>query len=251
MAAVLTPLAAALPALLAGGARAAEIALPPDAGAPPATTTVVSLSIDDAAGILGTDLVLTYDPGVARPTGVFLTTLSASHSLTFNESPPGVLRVSMYGVGPLEGGGSLIDVSFESVGPAGSRTDLHFGGADLNEGSIPTMVVDGSYCVRGAPAETTRLIAGRVPGSTLATLAWDPHPVARTYNVYRATAYGASDLACLIPGVTVPATIDDGAVPQTGRAFYYLVTAVGCDGESPPGHRSNGAPIPNPAPCGP
>lgn len=242
---------AALPALAAGGGRAAEIALPPDAGAPPGTTTVVSLSIDDASGILGTDLVITCDPGVARPTGVFLTTLSASHTLTFYEAPPGVLRVSLYGVGPLQGGGALIDVVFESVGPAGSRTDLRLGGAELNEGAIPSSIVDGSYCVRGAPAETTNLIAGRVPGSTFATLAWDPHPAAQAYNVYRASAYGAADLVCLVPGVTVPATLDDGAVPPVGRALYYLVTAVGCGGESVPGRRSNGTAIPIPAPCGP
>jgi len=249
MAAARSALAVTLWTLAAGPALAAELSLPPDAGAAPGATTVVSLSIDDAAGILGTDLVVTYDPAVARPTGVSLTTLSASQTLTYNETSPGVLRISLYGVDPLAGVGSLIDITFESVGPAGSRTDLLVGGADLNEGEIPVSIRNGSYCVRGAPAETTNLLVGRVPGSTVATLAWDAHPAASLYNVYRATQPGAVDLACLIPGVTVPATLDDGVVPPRGAVFYYLITAVGCGGESIPGRRSDGSPIPNPAPC--
>lgn len=243
-------MAAALSTLAARPATPAELSLPADAGAGPGATTVVSLSIDDAAGILGTDLVVTYDPAVARAVVVLLASLTASQTLTFNVTSPGVLRISLYGAYPLAGMGSLIDIVFESVGPSGSRTDLRVGGADLNEGEIAASVRDGSYCVRGAPAETANLIVGRVPGSTVATLAWDAHTAASLYNVYRATQPGTVDLACLIPGVTVPATLDDGAVPPPGGVFYYLITAVGCGGEeSIPGRRSDGTPIPNPAPC--
>lgn len=244
-------LAAAVSAIAAGAAGAAELRLPPDAGAPPGTTTVVSVSIDDASGILGADLVLTYDAGVARPTGVFLTTLSASQTLTFNEASPGVLKVSIYGIDALAGSGPLLDVVFESVGPAGSSTELHFGSADLNEGAIAAALVDGSYCVSGTPAEATSLMVGLQPGTTIATLSWGEQPGASAYNVYRASQYGTADLACFIPGVRYPPTPDTGEVPPRGGIFFFLVTAVGCGGESIPGRRSDGTPIPNPDSCGP
>ena len=105
-------------------AAAATLTLPPDAGASPGFTVVVGLSIDDAAGMLGTDLVVTYDPAVVTATAVTTTGVSASHALTHNLAPAGMIRISLFGTTPLSGSGSLLAITIEAVGPPGSRTVL-------------------------------------------------------------------------------------------------------------------------------
>ena len=70
---------------------------------------------------------------------------------------------------------------------------------------------------------------------TVADLAWDAEPDADTYDVYRGTQRDASDLGCLQTGLTTTSTSDDGLVPSSGEALFYVVTAVNCSGDSPPG----------------
>jgi hypothetical protein len=242
---------AAAAILLASGlvpVEAADLSLPPDAGAPPGGSAVVPLSISDAGGLLGTDIVVTYDPAVALATSVAATALSSSHALTVNLSPPGQIRVSLYGSSPLGGGGVLLEITFQSVGPDGSETALRLAAADLNEGAIPAVLGDGRYCVRARPAEAQNLRLSRAPGSTVATLSWDPHPVAASFNVYRGERADLGDLACFLAGVTTVPAPDDGALPPLGRQYVYLVTAVSCGGESTLGFASSGERT-NPAPC--
>jgi hypothetical protein len=87
-----------------------------------------------------------------------------------------------------------------------------------------------------------RLEWQRVPGSQ-----------ANTYNVYRGTIpsnglRGSYNHTCLEEDSPDQFTLD-GSQPAASAAFYYLVSARNRCGESLPGNRSNGAPIPNASPC--
>ncbi|MFQ5876406.1 MAG: cohesin domain-containing protein [Acidobacteriota bacterium] len=240
--------------LLAGSGSsglAATLSLPAGAGAPPGASTVVPLQVDDAAGMLGTDILIAYDPAVAIATGVSPTPLSASQTLTVNLNGPGVIVISLFGAYPLDGSGALLDLSFTSVGPLNSRTVLDLASADINEGGIPVMLLDGQYCVQGPTEEVRGLEAGlAAPGSTVAILSWAPDPLAASFNVYRGESPDLSDLACFLPGVTGTSTADDGALPP-GGLFVYMVTAANCRGESTLGFDSTGSERMNSAPCSP
>ncbi|MDH3283820.1 MAG: S8 family serine peptidase [Acidobacteriota bacterium] len=91
------------------------------------------------------------------------------------------------------------------------------------------------------------LVELSAPGSTSASLTWDPVPAATSYNVYRSSQPALGDISCLLSGVTQPPAIDDGALPQPGGALVYLVTGASCSGES--GLGQPGRPVP--PTCGP
>lgn len=222
-------------------ARGATVDMPLDAGAPPGATTVVPIGISSAAGILGTDTIITFDPAVLSAVSVAKTTLSQPHTLTTNLSTPGVVRISLFGATPLSGGGTLLEMTVRSQGPAGATATLHFASVMLNEGQIPAVLVDGHYCVQGPPEEVTGLMVSPIaPGSPVAQLAWDAVPFAAVYHLYRAGRADLADLACFLPGLTAPGTPDDGATPPQGTALFYLATAVNCSEESTLGAASSG-----------
>ncbi len=213
-------------------AAAATLTLPPDAGAPSGMNTVVLLDIDAAAGLLGTDLVLTYDPAVITAVDVSTTALSSPHIVIHNLAPAGMIRISLYGTQPLSGSGALLALTFTASGPAGSRTSLDLVSADLNEGSIPASLVNGEFCVDGAAAEIAGLNAAHIPASTTALLSWIGDPFADSYNLYRATVADLSDLGCLLSAIPATSTNDDGLTPLFGGLFIYIVTGNTCSGET-------------------
>jgi hypothetical protein len=229
---------------------AATLSLPPDAGAPPGTAAVVSLLVDDATGMEGTFIQIAYDPAVATATAVDLTPLSASQSLTVNLSPPGTIRIALFGTAPLSGGGALVQIHFDSIGPLDSGTVLDLVSADINEGAIPALLVDGHYCVQGLAGEVGGLRLGPgAAGLPQVALQWDGDPFASVYQVYRGTEPDLGDLACLLPAVPGTMAQDDAALPPPGFMLVYLVTSANCRGESPLGFGSGGAPRPAPPGC--
>ena len=242
---------AGAPFLILGAspALALTLSLPPNAGAPPGASTTVALLVDDASGMLGTDILISYDPSVALARGVSRTALSAGQTLTVNLSSPGTIRISLFGSTPLTGGGDLLDLSFDSMGTANSQTVLDLVTASVNEGAIPAALVDGRYCVQGLTGEVRSLgLDPGASGSGEAILDWLPDVYATAYNVYRAGRSDLGDLKCLLSGAPGP-PVRDEAVPDAGAAFFYLVTARNCRGESTLGFASSGDERVNRAPC--
>ena len=95
---------------------------------------------------------------------------------------------------------------------------------------------------------------GEVPrdavfGADRQTFSWSAVPGATSYDVYRGTDPSANDPACRVyRSPTTNAGLDD--LPAgPGSLFYFLVTAVGPDGEGTLGSDSSGAARPNGAPC--
>jgi hypothetical protein len=77
------------------------------------------------------------------------------------------------------------------------------------------------------------------PATTVAVLDWYSRPLSDYYSVYRAEFTDLSDLACHAGEVFATTLADDGAIGSNGL-FLYLVTAVGCGGESTLGDGSGG-----------
>jgi len=77
------------------------------------------------------------------------------------------------------------------------------------------------------------------PATTVAVLDWFSRPISDSYNVYRAGLADLSDLHCQVSGVLATTVADDRAVAP-GELLLYLVTSVGCGGESTLGTASSG-----------
>ena len=231
-------------------ALAVTVSMPANAGAPPGLTTTVAVDISSANGVLGTDIVITFDPAVVTAQAVAKTSLSSPHTLTSNLSTPGVLRISLFGATPLSGSGALLNITFRSEGPAGANDPLHFQSVLLNEGQIPVTPLDGHYCVRGRPNEVQNLEIGLpAPGSTEVGLSWGAVSFAIGYNVYRGGNTNLADLACTMPSVGGTTVQDDGTVPAPGNLLVYLVTSINCSDESTLGFSSTGVERIASAPC--
>lgn len=227
----------------------ATIDLPLGEGTPPSTSTTVTLSVDDATGILGTDLLLAWDPAVIQASMVTQGSVATGHTLTYNLATPGIARISLYGTGALSGGGALIEITFEAVGPPGAFTALDISSAALNEGAIPATLNDGDFCVQAAPPPVAGINAIKLPASTIAALSWQAVPYATSYNVYRGSSQNLGDLACFLSGINGTSAQDDGLVPPLGQMFLYAVTSKACSGESSLGLSSSGSSRPQPPPC--
>lgn len=242
--------AGALVCLWLGGPAVAAATLGlPGAGGTAGAPAVVYLTIDDAGGLLGTDVVIGYDPGVLTAIEVATTPLSTSQILSYNLEPDGAVRVSLYGPDPLEGSGDLLAITFLASGPAGAFTPLTVLAAEINEGEIPAGAVDGSFCVGGTGEEVGGLSAAGVPGTSQVLLSWDAQAYAGSYNLYRGSGRDLSGFGCLLPGLPGTEVLDDGLVPPPGEAFLYLVTGNLCSGETSAGAGSSGIDRVLPIPC--
>jgi len=123
---------------------------------------------------------------------------------------------------------------------------LRFIAADEGSGSIveagvdDVTLVDCAVCGASAPAEVSGVRVTKA-GGTVAELSWAFMFNVDSYDVYRGEARDASDLACFQTGITGTSTQDDGALPPAGGAFFHVVTARNCAGESPLGQSRTAA----------
>jgi len=132
----------------------------PELTAAPGDTVTVPITIDDAEGVAGADISLTYDSSILTISEVKSTELSGDLSLIPNTETAGQISLSIAGAkGIAEGSGSLIDLIFtvDSKAEAGSETQIKFEDAalfdELGE-TIPSSVQDGkmeivSACTKG------------------------------------------------------------------------------------------------------
>jgi hypothetical protein len=147
-------LAGLLIAMMAPAARGATVSVPANTTITVGSTVQVEVDIDDATGLEGADLALTYDPNVVLVTGnAALTTLSSGCMPVSNTSVSGSLQVSLACQSPLSGGGALLTIPMQ--GQIGGSSAVSFTRCDINEDAIPCTPVNGSVTVvTPTPSET-------------------------------------------------------------------------------------------------
>lgn len=230
--------------VLAGSVRAATtLTLPDDAVTPGGESVSVPLSALPAAGILGVDVTVVYNPAVLMATGVTKTPISNSFNLTFNPNTPGVVHISLFGGSAMSGSGPIAEVQFDVIGSPGqnSQLDLTFG--QINEGGIATTLDDGTFTVCAGPSpEVPGVALTRTPQTTLQ---WGGQFNA-VYDVVGGLVSqlrvdgGAVSALCLADDRDVVSWSDTRPDPVAGAAYYYLVRAQGPCGTGSYGHASFG-----------
>ena len=189
----------------------------------PGSDVTMAIRVDDAAGVAGGDLALSYDGTAMVATSVTPSDLLSGAGITLihNLSTPGEVRISMAGASAIvSGSGTLLTVGFSiaSTAPGGTypislQADLKdHKGADLATVSHPgaiTLVEDTS--VAHAGSDTTWVIPAGV-GSVLVTL-----DGSRSLNAATYTWTGGPDP----PDVVTP----EVTLSETGRYVFSLVVA--------------------------
>jgi hypothetical protein len=130
------------------------------------TDVMVPIEISDTTGngILSYQFDMRYNPAVLQPAvnaADTVDTISSGYSLTVNSTEAGRLRVVVFGAQPLSGAGRLINLRFNTVGTAGSASDLVWENLLLNEGGFEINATNGRIQVTASQA-TSGSIAGRV-----------------------------------------------------------------------------------------
>lgn len=198
--------------------------------------------------------VMILDPGDGRVGGAGAYTKAAGPPVSHD----GAVYIVAGSSGSIGGGALNHPAMFLSLNALGSLV-LEVAGPQLNARFLDGAGVwrdqftlykgTGAPCTPGQPpgdqGDTLRL------GPSADTIAWTRDPSSIYSNLYRGTIQTgspASDPSCLLASTPAQSAADPTA-PPLGSAFYYLVSGLDACGESVLGSSSQGAPIPNPAPC--
>ena len=123
----------------------ATVSVPDTSRGLPGSQVVVPISSTAFTGADSFDLVLTYNPAIISASNVQAASLTGCLSLVFNTATPGTVNMVLYGVCTVSGSGPLVNVTFDVVGPLGSRTPLNLVRGGINEGNITTVLDDGMF----------------------------------------------------------------------------------------------------------
>lgn len=82
----------------------------PDLTSAAGKSIVIPVNIDDATGVAGADIVLTFDSDLLTPTGARATALSTGFNVTPNTTVPGQITIAMAKATSTSGSGALVEV---------------------------------------------------------------------------------------------------------------------------------------------
>ncbi|MET0753616.1 MAG: cohesin domain-containing protein [Pyrinomonadaceae bacterium] len=135
-------------------ANPVTVSLPTQGISCKASTVIVPVSVGDLTGknVLAFDFEVRFNPAVLRPSGFAPTsndgTLSSDFVITANPFLPGRLIVSGFGIYPLSGAGTLLNLNFEVLGQPGAASPLTWQAFMFNEGDPASTTTDGLLTVR-------------------------------------------------------------------------------------------------------
>jgi Cohesin domain/Carboxypeptidase regulatory-like domain len=130
---------------------------------------MIPIAVRGAANkeIISYEFDLRYDPAVIQPQADPVDVLgTASRGLlaVANPNEPGLLRVVLYGISPIDGNGVLLNLRFTAVGAPGTASSLTFERFMFNEGDPGTLVTDGQVEL-SASAPNQAELTGRIVNS--------------------------------------------------------------------------------------
>lgn len=129
---------------------------------------VASINVDNTTGnaLQSTDLTLVYNPAVLTYNSASLGSVTAGSVLNINSSTPGTLVVSIFNATPFSGAGSMLDITFNTVGQPGSSTPLAFSAFKFNEGTQCISTSNGSVSVISGTITGTVSYGNSIPAAT-------------------------------------------------------------------------------------
>jgi len=148
--------------LFAVSAGAVEMSIPSLSGEPGSAVTVF-VNVDEAKGIVGGDITLSYDDAILTAKEVRGTELIESLTVVPNTDLKSEVKIALAGaIGIGEGSGAIFEIDFDVKpdAPAGSESDITIAEAiiyDESGNEISVTIVNGTFTVSGEV--TTRNIA--------------------------------------------------------------------------------------------
>ena len=135
---------------------------------PAGQRVVVPIRIGDLTekGIVAYQFDVRFDPNVLSPEQAAadsIGTVSNGLQLIYNAPKPGLLKVAVFGVRPMDGEGTLLNLNFSAVGKGGSSSAIEIEGFILNEGRQPVNVTNGRVSVA---ANNGGVLSGTVLSAT-------------------------------------------------------------------------------------
>ena len=129
----------------------------PDSEGQPGDSITIPINITDTTGItdpsgmgiIGVDIILTYDPAILTATGISTTGTMASGWYTDHNVTSGQIIIVMARTTALTGAGTLVNVNF-NVSAAASHDEtspVAISSVSLNEGGVSADTVDGVFTV--------------------------------------------------------------------------------------------------------
>jgi hypothetical protein len=121
---------------------------------PRATTVTVPITAGDLTGrnVIAFDFEVRFDPTILRPVVSEPTTktgtLSGNFVITANPYIPGKLIVSGFGIYPISGQGTLLNLNFDVVGQFRSTSPLTWQSFMFNEGDPASIALNGQLIIR-------------------------------------------------------------------------------------------------------
>ena len=135
------------------------------------SSVTIPVSVGELTGrkVFAYDLTLNYDPSVLLWQGAEASgTLSESLNVTVNAATPGKLLISAFGISPLTGVGTLLNLNFKVIGASGASSALGWESCIFNEGEVSVRLDDGRVTV--SDSMTARSILGAASKLEQATL---------------------------------------------------------------------------------
>ena len=146
-----------------GMARALTLSVPEVSAAPGQAGVSVSVMVDNAKGIAGGDMTITYDAKVLTAKQVKAADLLTAAGITVvsNLATAGQVRVSMAGAaGISSGSGPLVNITFDVTAGAAAGAyaiDVQADLSDENGVSLPVIVKKGSFTIKAAASAAALL----------------------------------------------------------------------------------------------
>ena len=137
----------------AAPANCIAISLPVDMSVAPTPVVTIPVTVGDLTGrgVISYEFSLTFNSSILRPVQAAPVdaagTLSSGFTVTPNISVPGQLTVSAFGLAPLSGQGTLLNLKFEILGGAGGTSALTWTRFVFNEGNPCSATTNGSVNV--------------------------------------------------------------------------------------------------------
>jgi len=118
----------------ASSAQAIQASLPPSAIVKPSGSSTVAISVDNATGRLGAIFTVQFDLSKVTPGSVVPTGAATGCQLVVNtQSPTNQVRISMACSNPLQGGGALVQMTFNGNPGASGVSPLTFVACQFDE----------------------------------------------------------------------------------------------------------------------